>query len=371
MTDGTVTSGGITSERYDVTSLDEAIELYFERGWTDGLPVVPPTEAKVVEFLEAAGREPGEVIAPYYTRRREIRMEKLAINAVMAGCRAEYFPVVVAIVEAMMSDRFGLHGANASTGSMALGFVVNGPIAKRIGMNSRGNVLGPGNRANSTIGRAIRLIQINVMGSVPGAGNPAANGLDILDRSTMGHPAKYAGYHLAENEDDFPTLAPLHVELGYRPDDDVVTLFGASWSMQISAHEDHGSEAITDTIAHSLVGTGKLSNNYCVLVIPPESAEYFVKDGWSKADIREAIFERTTRTVAWAKRNGWAPPGGPIDPRGGDVLPGDDEIPIAVASSPDRILLVVAGGPAGAFWHAILPYSAGFESRIIHSSHHP
>src|SRR4051795_734605 len=142
----------LQSERYEVDTVEDAIELYFERGWTDGLPIVPPTEEKVARFIDAAGRQPGEIIAQYPTRKRVIRVEKVAINAVMAGCKPEYFPVVLTIVEAMMIERFGIHAANASTGSMAVGFVVNGPIRTALGMNSSGNILGPGNRPNSTIG---------------------------------------------------------------------------------------------------------------------------------------------------------------------------------------------------------------------------
>ena len=361
-----VESGALQSERYEVDSVDDAIELYFERGWTDGLPVVPPTEEKVLRFIEAAARQPGDIVADYPTRRRIITVEKVAINAVMAGCKPEYFPTVLTMVEAMMIERFGIHAANASTGSMAVGFIANGPIRTALGMNSSGNILGPGNRPNSTIGRAIRLVQINVMGSVPGAGDGTWVGdRDVLDRSTIGHPAKYAGYHIAENEEEFPTLDPLHVQHGYGRDDSVVSLFGAVGSIAISAHESHGAEEIVDTLAQYLVNCGKLSNNYCVIIMPPECCRYFVGDGWTKQHIQQALFERTTRSVAWSKRNGWAPPGSPIEPRGGEVLPGDDDKPVAIAARPEEIHIVVAGGPAGAFIHAILPYAGKLVSQKI------
>jgi hypothetical protein len=363
-----VTIDALQSAQYEVDDLDAAIELYFERGWTDGLPVVPPTEAKVMRFLETVQRQPGEVIGEYPSRKRVVRVEKVAINAVMAGCRPEYFPVVLAIVEAMMERRFGLHIANASTGSMNLGFVVNGPIRKAIGMNSAGNVLGPGNRANSTIGRAVRLVQINVMGSVPGAGGDDGTGdRDVLDRSTMGHPAKYAGYHIPENEEEFPTLEPAHVQLGFAPDDSVVTVFGAAGSMVISAHEDHGADKIVDTIAHNLAGSGKLANMFCVIILPPECARYFVADGWTKRHIQEVLLERTTRSVAWLRSNGWSPPGSPIEPRGGPVQPGDEETMAAIARRPEDIVVAVAGGPAGAFVHAILPYAGTPVARKINT----
>lgn len=361
----------ISSRYSDVADFDEALELFYRNGWTDGLPIVPPTEEKVACFLRAVGREPDEVIADYYTYRRVVTLEKVAINAVMAGCLPEYFPVVLGIVEAIAHEEGGLHGGNASTGGMALGFVVNGPIRHQIDMNFRGNTLGPGNRANSTIGRAVRLCQINAMGAVPGNGNEPLPDREILDRSTLGQPAKYAGYHIAENEEDFPTLRPLHVELGFAAEQNVVTVFPTSGHIQISAHEDHGAEAIVDTIAHYLVGAGKLAKAFCAIAIPPEVAEHFVRDGWSKADTRKAIHERTSRSVAWAKREGWVWSAGPIDARGGEVAPGDEVEHISVAASPDDILLVVAGGPAGAFIHAFLPYAGGYRSKVIGASHLP
>lgn len=359
----------ISSSHFDVADYDEALDLYYRSGWTDGLPIVPPTPERVERFLEVAGREPGEVIANYYTYRRVVTLEKVAINAVMAGCLPEYFPVVLAIIECMSHEEAGLHGGNASTGGMAIGFVVNGPIRRRIEMNFRGNVLGPGNRANSTIGRAVRLCQINAMGAVPGNGNEPLPDREILDRSTMGQPAKYAGYHMAENEDDYPSLRPLHVELGFAPEQSVVTVFPTSGHIQISAHEDHGAEAIADTIAQYLVGAGKLSKSFTALAIPPECADYFVRDGWSKADIRKAVFERASRSVAWTKREGWMSTPGPIDARGGEVQPGDELAAISVAPTADDILVVIAGGPAGAFIHAFLPYAGGYRSRVIDTSH--
>ncbi|MCH2169928.1 hypothetical protein MK489_04015 [Myxococcota bacterium] len=358
----------IASRHFEVADFDDALDLYYRNGWTDGLPIVPPTEEKVSQFLEAVGREPDEIIADYYTYRRVVTLEKVAINAVMAGCLPEYFPVVLAIVEAIAHEEGGLHGGNASTGGMALGFVVNGPIRKQIDMNFRGNTLGPGNRANSTIGRAVRLCQINAMGAVPGNGNQPLPDREILDRSTLGQPAKYAGYHMAENEDDFPTLQPLHVELGFKRDQNVVTVFPTCGHIQISAHEDHGADAIVDTLAHYLVGAGKLAKSFCAIAIPPEAAEHFVRDGWDKSDIRKALYERASRSVAWAKREGWVSSAGPIDARGGEASTEDELESISVAASPDDILLIIAGGPAGAFLHAFLPYAGSYRSKVIQPS---
>ena len=349
----------LRSVQHEVDDLDDAIEFCYRQGWTDGLPVVPPTEEKVRRFLEVAGREPDDVLGFYTTRRRLVTVEKVAINAVMAGCLPEYFPVVVAIVEAMAEEDFGIHLVNSTTGGAAIGFIINGPVRSRLGMNYRGNVLGPGNRANSTIGRAIRLIQINVLGSVPGAGAQDEAGRMVLDRSTLGQPGKYAGYHIVENEEDYPSMLPLHVERGFPRESSVVTVFPTGGHTQISVHAEHSAEQIVDTIVRYLVNTGRLSiTGFCVLVLPPENVAYLVRDGWSKADVRRAVFERTMRSVAWMKAQGWS---GGTDA----LLPGDEERKLAIAASPDDIYVVVAGGPGGGFVHFLLPYGGRPQSRVI------
>ena len=347
----------VVSEQYEVEDLDDAIELYYRNGWTDGLPVAPPTEEKVRRFLEAAGREPDEVLGVYPTRRRVVTAEKVAINAVMAGCLPEYSPVVLAIIEAMLEEGFEVHVANSTTGGAAVGFIVNGPIRNALGMNYRGNVLGPGNRANSTIGRAIRLTQINVMGSVPGAGGQGEAGREVFDRATLGQPAKYTGYHIVENEEDFPSLLPLHVERGFSREQSVVTVFATWGHVQVGASAEHTAEGIVDAVARQQVGTGRLSaSGFCVVVLPPEDAQHLVREGWSKADFREALYKRTTRTVAWLKQQGWTAVSAMGSPHTGPVLPGDEERTLAVAGSPEDIYVVVAGGPAGAFIQYLLPY---------------
>jgi hypothetical protein len=353
----------------DVDDGIDLVEYCYEQGWTDGLPVVPPTPEKVAASVAASGRPGDEVVCTYPERQRAVTVAEIAANAVMAGCRPEYLPVVLAIVEAMATDEFGLHAINATTGGSAVGFVVNGPVRTALGMNCRGNVLGPGNRANSTIGRAVRLTQINAFGSVPGAGNEAAvgpGGRPILDRATVGQPAKYAGYHIVENEEDYPTLRPLHVERGFAPDDSVVTAFSAGWHMQLSVHHESTADQIVATLTHYLLGTGRFTpNGFCVLVIPPENADILVRDGWTKADLRQALFDGTRRTVAWVREHGESLTGNLMDRRGGPVRPGDEDRTVSVAGSPDDFLVTVAGGPAGAFVHCIFPYG-GMASRPIH-----
>jgi hypothetical protein len=361
---------GLRARTLDVDDGTDLVEFCYEQGWTDGLPVVPPSVEKVQAAVAATGRPPDDLVCNYPERRREVLVEHIAVNSVMAGCRPEYTPVVVAILEAMASDTFGgMHACNATTGGAAISFIVNGPIRTALGMNCRGNLFGPGNRANSTIGRAVRLVQINALGSVPGAGNESAlreGARPILDRATMGQPGKYAGYHMVENEEDFPSLRPLHVERGFSPEQSVVTVFGSGGHTQISVHHESTAHEIIETLTHYLVNSGRLNRMFsCVVVIPPETAEIFVREGWAKADIAHALFEGTKRTVAWVKQNGWTLSGGMLDRRGSPVLPGDDDLMAAIARSPEDILVVVAGGPAGAFVHTLSQYGGAVASRVI------
>jgi len=347
------------AKRYEAADFEEAQELFHSRGWTDGLPIVPPTPERVAQFLAAAGLAPDAQIGFYAERRIPVLAEPLAINAVMAGCRPDYFPVVVAIMEAMLDPSFRIHVINSSTGSFTIGFIVNGPIRNRLGMNAHGNMLGPGNRANSTIGRAIRLIQINVLGSIPGAGGPeAGHGRAVLDRSMMGQPAKYAGYHIVENEEAFPSLTPLHVELGFAPENSTVSLVFIADYQWICAHAEQTPDAWCDTMAHYVVQSAHLQRDgNTVLLLPPESAGLFVRYGWSKQDIRDALYQRTRRSVAWVKENGWKVQWqrSRLEP----IEPGDEDTMLAMAGSsrPEDLIIVTAGGPAGSWPYHL--YSGG------------
>jgi hypothetical protein len=335
----------------EVADYEEAVELFHRRGWTDGLPVIPPTPKRVAEFLAAAKLAPDHQIGIYHERRMPVIAEKVAINAVMAGCLPEHFPVVVAIIEGVLQAGPLLHPANASTGSFTWGFIVNGPVRRKLGMNADGNVLGPGNRANSSIGRAIRLIQMNVMGSVPGAGvEDQAHGRPVLDRSMMGQPAKYAGYHIVENEEAWPSLAPNHVELGFSPDESTVSVFMVSGYSWFDSHAEQTPEAWIDTCAHHVVGQGRLiGRGGAVILLPPENAGIFARAGWSKADIRQALYDKTRRSVAWLKSEGWKVTF--QRPRFEPIEPADEDTWFAIAGSaaPEDLMVVVCGGPAGSW----------------------
>src|SRR5687768_3326458 len=192
------------------------IEAYYERGWTDGLPVVPPTQASIAAALAAAGLKGDEVLGEIAGRNTVVTADKVAVNAVLAGCRPEYVPVVVAAVRSLCHPDFAYHGPASSTGGSAMVLIVNGPITKRIGINSGNNAFGQGTRANATIGRAVRLVMMNVMNTRPG----------LLDRATLGNPGKYS-FCFAENEIDHP-WEPLHVERGCRPDQSAVTVYASN-----------------------------------------------------------------------------------------------------------------------------------------------
>src|SRR5215470_11731158 len=188
-----MTTSALQSRPYVLEDAFAVNEQYQQNGWTDGLPVIPPTEDRVWEFLNAAKLASTDVIGVETVRQRPITAEKVAINAVMAGCLPSYMPVIVAILTAMSEEDFNLHGSTASTGGSAPFIVVNGPVRTALGMNATHSVFGAGNRANATIGRAIRLVLINVLGCIPGQ----------LDRSTLGHPGKYT-FCIAEDEEDSP-----------------------------------------------------------------------------------------------------------------------------------------------------------------------
>src|SRR5436305_4502437 len=230
----------LRSRRIEFAELEDEIEAMFDRGWTDGLPVVPPTEARVLRMLEGTTRDPQEIVATIPPDLVECTVEKVAVNAVVAGCKPEYLPVVLAAVEAACTDEFNAHGLLATTYFSGPVVIVNGPIARAIGMNSGGNVLGQGNRANATIGRALQLVIRNVGGGVPGG----------VDRATLGNPGKYT-FCFAEDEDDSP-WEPLSVERGFPADTSTVTLFAGEGPRGIVDQLSRDPESLARSFAAGL-----------------------------------------------------------------------------------------------------------------------
>jgi hypothetical protein len=336
----------LRSTVYEVADALEANEWFHRRGWTDGLPIVPPTPERVLACLEAAGLAPQEVIGVERVRQRVITAEKAAVNAVMAGCLPAYMPVVAAILRAMCEEPFNLHGSSASTGGSAPFVVVNGPIRTAIGMQTTHNALGHGNRANATIGRAVRLVLVNVLGYIPGQ----------LDRSTLGHPGKYT-FCLAEDEEDSP-WTPLAQERGIPAGTSAVTVMAAEAPRQVMNEWTRDPEEILETFAaemrHNMLTYSVWAGNYAV-IIPKQLREVLVAAGWQKQDIRAYLYR-----AARVRRRDWARVGkATIVHRGG----GPDQ-EFTALGAPEDLLVVAAGGPAGGFG-AVIPPWLGSKSRAV------
>lgn len=306
-------------------SFAELNELYYERGWTDGLPIMPPTEDAVAAMLRGTRRAADEVIGVLPPRQGEATVERIAINAVMAGCLPEYLPVLIAAVAAVSDPAFNLDGVQATTHPVAPLMIVNGPAARRLQINSGYNCFGQGFRANATIGRALRLILMNVGGGIPGAG----------DRSTQGSPAKYT-YCIAENEAANP-WQPLHVELGHDPDASTVTVFGCEGPHNIQEHYSNSGEGILLTIAGAMGQAGSnniLRHGFPLLTLGPEHAATIAADGYSKDDVKRFIWERARFPLDMLS----AEYGAELRPfNGGDMA--------RIAERPEDITVIVAGGP--------------------------
>ena len=261
-------------------------ETCFSRGWSDGLPVVPPTPVRVLRMLKGTRRDPQEIIGAIPPNNAPSTVEKIAINAVMAGCKPEYMPVVLAAVEAALEPGFAMHGLLCTTYFSSPTVIVNGPIARRIGMNSGVNALGQGNRANASIGRALQLVIRNVGGGVPGG----------IDRATLGWPGKYT-LCFAEDESD-PDWQSLAEERGIAPGASAVTLFGGGG---LSPNMDEGSrtpQSLARSLAATLnsVGHPKLVQSFdAFLVLSPEHWGIFKEGGWNKARIKRELMTATER----------------------------------------------------------------------------
>ena len=271
-------------------------ELYMEKGWGDGLPLIPPTEARVAAMLEYCDRPWNEAVGKIAPRYGEATPLRLAANAVMAGCKPEYFPLIVLAVEALCDETFNLYGIQATTHMCSPLVIVNGPMARELGMNSGHNAFGPGTHSNATIGRAIRLILLNIGGAIPGLG----------DMSTFGGPNKYS-YCVAENEADNP-WEPLHVERGFPKEASCVTVIGAECPHNVNDHESISGVGILKTIAGTMISTGSNDVYYPdatpLIVMGPEHAATVANDGISKQQAKQFIAEHSTIPLgAFSKEN--------------------------------------------------------------------
>ena len=335
----------LRSRRLTRPAQEDAFEYFFERGLTDGLPVVPPTEERVLAMLDGTSRDPGEVVALVPPNLVEGTVEKIAVNAVMAGCRPEYLPVVLAAVEAACTDEFNMHGLLCTTYFAGPVVIVNGPIRYRIGMNSAGNALGQGNRANATIGRALQLTVRNLGGGRPGE----------IDQATFGQPGKYT-FCFAEREEVSP-WEPLHVERGFAPDDSTVTVYAGEGPRAVVDQLSRTSRQLATSfgLCAQSVAHPKIPGGFDALfVVSPEHCRTFAADGWLKDDVRSHIRAVTTRPLAEWRRDEECgeglPPGAVSD---------DDTTPLPKFFSDDQIPIVVAGGDAGMFSAIVGGWVAG------------
>jgi hypothetical protein len=319
-------------DRITVADDPEAIFALFTReGWTDGLPIVPPTAARVAEMLASTDLDAGASLGPMAPRWGEATITKIAVNAVMAGCKPEYFPVVVTAVKAILARPFNLYGVQGTTNPASPVLIVNGPIARELDINARGNLFGPGFRANATIGRAIRLVMTTIGGGVP----------QQADKSTLGNPAKYTCC-FAEHEAASP-WAPLHVERGFDAATSTVTAFGGAAPANIIEKSKTAVEML-ETIARAMAVSG--SNNMfmsheALLVLGPEHAAIAAGQGFDKARVRRTLFEQARI---------------PFEHIGGsnaDVLrvwrspcidEADGRRTLRIVEKPEDLLIIVAGG---------------------------
>jgi hypothetical protein len=334
----------LRSKSYRVDDALAAQEFCHARGWTDGLPVVPPTAEAVQACLDWVLMPGDQLIGVEPVRQRAISAEKLAVNAVMAGCLPMHFPVVVAAFSAMLREPFLLHGATASTGGAAVLVVVNGPIRGELGMSGGFNALGPSDRATSVIGRAIRLILCNLLDARPGE----------VDRSTLGHPGKFS-YCVAEDEEG-TSWRPLAEERGIPPQASAVTVMAAGAPHQFMNEWTTRPEEILDTavasIRANMLQYSIWPGNYA-LVLPPQLRVHFERAGWQKADVRRYLYEK-----ARVRRSQWAECGK------ASVVGERGEREYAAFESPEDALVVAAGGPAGGFG-AVIPPWYGNKSRAV------
>ncbi|MDE3075221.1 MAG: hypothetical protein KGJ86_07305 [Chloroflexota bacterium] len=259
--------------------------LFNARGWSDGLPLVPPTPERVHRILTGTDRQPSEVLGSMPPRFGEATVEKIAINSLMAGCGPEHLPVILAAVEAMLADEFNLYGCQATTHVVSPLLILNGPIVSELGASGGYNCFGQGHRSNALIGRAIRLILTNVGGAIPGK----------LDRATFGTPAKFA-YCVAENEAENP-WQPLQVERGFDSATSTVTLVGAEAPHNINDHGSISADGLLTTVAQTMCQPGTNNVYYYQegpwVALSPEHAALVAADGWTKTDVKRFLFEQS------------------------------------------------------------------------------
>jgi len=315
-------------------AFDEVNEHFYQRGWTDGLPIVPPTQARVHAMLAGIpSRDPSDVISVVPPRMGRASLQQIAVNAVMAGCRPEYLPVVVAALQAVSEPAYGLSHRQTTTHAGAPLIIVNGPIAQDLRINCGRGVFGPGWRANATIGRALRLVLVNIGGAGPG-----------VDASQTGHPGKYT-YCIAEYEEANP-WEPLHVTRGFQREQNVVTVVNTEAPHSMTENVQTDPDEIVRTFASSMATLG-VNNLYSqgtpVLALGIEHAQFFASAGWTKRKLQEVLFQRARQPWGLMKNRGKSK--GPRFPEFVDRS--DDNSMVPIVGDPGDLQVIVAGGAGG------------------------
>lgn len=328
--------------------IEAVYEQFYDAEMTDGLPIVPPSRERVDRMIAATDRDPNAVLGTVPPKYGVATIENIAINAVMAGCKPAYLPVLTAAVEAMLEDEFNLYGINTTTHPAAPLIVVNGPIVNEINLNYGYNVFGQGWRANATIGRALRLVLLNVGGGTPGK----------MDRATHGHPGKYS-FCIAENERKTP-WDPLHVSRGYNEDESTVTVFGTEGPHEVNDHVSRDSGGVLSVMADVLATIGNNnaigSRGELVCVFGPEHAETVATDGYTREDVQWFLYDYARTRLGKIRRNG---PDGlydwdAIDVWGKRHRMRDPDAAVPLVERPEDVTILVAGG-------------AGKHSMVLHS----
>lgn len=331
----------LRSRRIDIADAEDDIEMMFTRGWTDGLPVVPPTEARVLAMLEGTDRSPDEIVATVPPDLVDVTVEKVAIAAVMAGCKPEYLPWVLTAVDAVCNDQFNMHGLLATTMPVGPVIVCSGPGTRKIGMNSGINAMGQGNRANATIGRALQLVVRNVGGGRPGE----------VDRATHGNPGKLT-FCFAENDVESP-YGTLAGQFGIEPGVDAITVFAGEGPRCIVDQLSRTPESLANTLAHQLQAMHhhKLIIAFDgILVMGPEHARVFAEAGWDRDRILFELHMRLTTPANELERGAGGIAEGIPGGRGDVALP---------KFTPNGLMLAFAGGGAGLFSMLIAGWANG------------
>jgi hypothetical protein len=320
-----MTQPAFSSERFDIPDDLWAAQDFFEqKGWSDGLPIVPPTEARVAAMLAATRRDAHEVIGSVPPRWAHATVEKIAINGVMAGCKPEYMPVLIAAVEAITDPRLNLYALQATTGGPAVMLIINGPIRKTVNVNGGSNALAEGWRANATIGRFVQLVKRNIGGSYPGT----------TCKATLGWPGKYS-ICVGENEEASP-WEPLHVERGFRNEQSTVTAISADASIRASDLDSTKAVGILTNFAQRMEGP---SGPEAIMVICPEHARIIAGDGFSKRDVQQFIWERAAYRMRDLPEETFHQR---VKRRSDLKLTRESVIP--VTDRPEDLLVIVAGG---------------------------